>query len=393
VTDGTVPPSVPARRHRRLLPRLLLAATAGLASLELLLRVFDVQVPMHLVWRWHEQLGWTQVRNAAFDYDVEGHRVHMECNALGFRDVDHRIEKPPGMRRIVVVGDSFCEAAQVNLGETFWRLLPTDLQAQGGGPVEAINLGVGDWGQAQEWIALRELGFRYRPDLVICEVFPLNDIGNNGLELYGLDKSHNDLYRPYFVEGPGGALVETRRDPWLARLRSLSRVFLDVERGCLSVAWWLERGSENDKWDARAHAAGYPGLPPLLYTYVEDAEQPPAVRRAWRVTELLLTEMAAQCRARGVALVLLVVEWKEMLGGGAQRMTGQYRSPPLDPGYPERRLAALGERIGAVVVPTRELFERGGDLFISDGHCNARGHRVLADALFAAIDRHRLLAR
>jgi hypothetical protein len=317
----------------------------------------------------------------------------MECNALGFRDVDHPIEKPPGTRRIVVVGDSFCEAAQVNLGETFWRLLPADVQAQGGGPVEAINLGVGDWGQAQELIALREFGFRYRPDLVICEVFPLNDIGNNGLELYGLDKSHNDLYRPYLVEAPDGVLLETRRDPWLARLRSLSRVFLDGERAWLSLAWRLEPGSENDKWDARARAAGYPGLPPLLYTFVDDAQQPPAVRRAWRVTELLLAEMAAQCRARGVPLVLLVVAWKEMLGGGAQRMTAQYRSPPLDPDYAERRIAALGERIGAVVVPTRELFERSGDLFIGDGHCNVRGHRVLADALFLAIDRRRLLAR
>src|SRR5204862_3848000 len=51
VTDGTAtaPPSVPARRRRRLLLRLLLAAFAGLVPLELLLRVLDVQVPMHLV--------------------------------------------------------------------------------------------------------------------------------------------------------------------------------------------------------------------------------------------------------------------------------------------------------------------------------------------------------
>jgi hypothetical protein len=390
VANAESRPTTP--RRRRLVAKLLLASVAGLGTLELALRVLDVQVPIRRIWRWHEALGWTQVPGATFDYVLEGRPLHLEFNALGFRDREHALAKPPGTRRIVVVGDSFCEAAQVNLPETFHQLLRARLEAAGGGAVEAINFGVGDWGQAQQLLALRDLGLAYAPDLVICQVFPLNDIGNNGIDLYGLGKSHNDLYRPYFVE-QDGALVETRRHPWLHRLRVSSRVFLNAERAWHSLAWELEGRGEEQKWTMRARKAGFPGLSPLLHAYVDDCEQPEVIRRAWRITERLLEEMAAMCRARGVPFVIVVAAWNATIGDGWARLQAQHATPVLDADYPERRLAQLGERLGVAVLPTRALLAQSGDAFIHDGHLNAVGHRALAGALCLLIEQRRLLAR
>lgn len=381
-----------APRRRRLGAKLLLAFVAGVGSLELALRVLNVQVPLRRMWCWQAFLGWTQLPRARFDYTLEGRPVHLEFNALGFRDGEHELAKPPGTRRVVVVGDSFCEAAQVNLLETFQQLLRAHLESAGGGPVEAINLGVGDWGQAQELLALRDLGLAYQPDLVVCEVFPLNDLANNAIDLYGLGKSQNDLYRPYFVE-QNGTLVETRRHPWLHELRVCSRVFLNVERAWHSLAWEFEGEGEEQKWTARAHRAGFPDLSPLLYTYVDDREQPDTIRRAWRITERLLEEMLMLCRARRVPFVIVVVAWNGVIGDAWAQLQAQHLTPALDADYPERRLLQLGERLGVAVLPTRDLLARSGSAFVSDGHLSPEGHRALAEALFRLIEQRRLLEK
>ena len=94
-----------------------------------------------------------------------------------------------------------------------------------------------------------------------------------------------------------------------------------------------------------------------------------------------------------VPLVIASVAWNGTIGDGWPKQVAQYPKTPMDADYPERRLLALGERIGAAVVPTRALLARSGDVFIRDGHLNARGHRALADALLAAITERQLLAR
>jgi hypothetical protein len=380
------------RRPRRLWARILLALTVALVTLEVCLRVMDLHVPIARIWRWHATLGWTQVPGATFDLTIDGDEVHNEFNSLGFRDVEHAFAKPPGTRRIVVLGDSFCEAVQVDLGETFFRLLEAQLDARGDGDYEVINLGVGDWGQAQQLIALREIGRRYEPDLVVCQIFPLNDICNNGIELYGLGRSHNDFYRPYFVE-QDGEFVQTWRHPRLHRLRCLSRVFLNVERLWQSLCWSLEPGNDAARWQARCAAAGFPGLSPLLYSYVPEAEQPGPVRRAWATTERLLAEMAATCRQRGIAFAGLVMTWEATIGAGWAQFAAQQPPPAMEPDHPDRRLAEVFAGLGVPVVLTRPVFEQHLDEFLPcrDGHLGPGGHRLVAQALRQAIEQHGLL--
>src|SRR5262245_7278019 len=63
--------------------------------------------------RYHPILGWTQPPNLDFQHRRDGVPVRVRCNALGFRDHEHAVAKPVGTRRIVVVGDSFCESLEV----------------------------------------------------------------------------------------------------------------------------------------------------------------------------------------------------------------------------------------------------------------------------------------
>ena len=49
--------------------------------------------------------------------------VYVRINILGYRDIEHFVEKPPNTFRIAVLGDSFTEARQVALENTFVNYL------------------------------------------------------------------------------------------------------------------------------------------------------------------------------------------------------------------------------------------------------------------------------
>ena len=85
-----------------------------------------------------------------------------------------------------MLGDSYAEALQVPIEETFWTLLPQHLARCGFAPgkqIEAINFGVSGYGTAQELLTLRHRAWDYAPDLVLVPFFPGNDVRNNSKAL------------------------------------------------------------------------------------------------------------------------------------------------------------------------------------------------------------------
>src|SRR5262249_4158523 len=141
----------------------------------------------------------------------------------------------------------------------------------------------------QEWIALTEYGLRYHPDVVIQEIFPLNDICNDFLPFFDACKSRNDPLRPYFVDS-GGELELTSAQPfrnWLRRRLASYRV---VERR-------LARGKEEEDPEAhyqrRARDLGLAPLGPLVAVYsVAEGEQGRLMSPAWRHAEAILAKTA-----------------------------------------------------------------------------------------------------
>ena len=197
----------------------LASLVLSLLAFEIGVRFLEIDYNPNPNWRFHPRLGWTQERGMTYDYQPGGIDIRVEFNQLGFRDVEHALAKPAGTRRVVVIGDSFSEALQVNLEQTYWRQLGKLLSDAQGQPWEVINLGVGDWGNAQALLALLEYGLAYQPDLVVSQFFALNDVCNNTLELAHLCKSQNDDYRPYF-KLEDGRLEQTWTQPVRQWLRS-----------------------------------------------------------------------------------------------------------------------------------------------------------------------------
>lgn len=104
-------------------------------------------------------------------------RTFFFTNSQGWKDVEHKFEKPAGTFRILVLGDSYTYG-MVPLEELYTRQVELLLKQKGHRNVEVITIAAGGWGTDQELEALVQEGVKYTPDIVIYQ-FCENDLDNN----------------------------------------------------------------------------------------------------------------------------------------------------------------------------------------------------------------------
>ena len=82
--------------------------------------------------------------------------VPVAINAQGWRDVERPASKPEGTLRVLVLGDSFAEAMQVPLEDSFPRRLEAELNGMQKKPVEVVNTGLSGFGTCCMFTYFRE---------------------------------------------------------------------------------------------------------------------------------------------------------------------------------------------------------------------------------------------
>lgn len=116
-------------------------------------------------------------------YDAEmGFRVRpgatwgvWHANRFGFNDRDHTTVKPPGVLRVVILGDSFNWAGGPDGNYTALLQQRFDA-APPGDSVEIVNAGYPGTHPGEQLIALRRYGLPLAPDVVMLGVFVGNDL-------------------------------------------------------------------------------------------------------------------------------------------------------------------------------------------------------------------------
>jgi lysophospholipase L1-like esterase len=132
-------------------------------------------------------------------------RTHVKINREGLRDVERPRAKPPGVTRVLVLGDSMIEGLQVELPETMPKQLEQRLQAMlPQRRIDVINAGVSGSSGPYALQYLKEEGLSYAPDVVVVTFTSRNDIedaagafGRRPARLYELKvflRSHFHLY-------------------------------------------------------------------------------------------------------------------------------------------------------------------------------------------------------
>jgi lysophospholipase L1-like esterase len=100
--------------------------------------------------------------------------VDYRVNALGLRGPETTVEKPPGVKRVAVLGDSIAFGYWVDEEDAFPRQLEAMLGAAGA-RVEVLDFSVPGYNLDQETETLRAKALAFSPDLVVV-AFCLNDL-------------------------------------------------------------------------------------------------------------------------------------------------------------------------------------------------------------------------
>jgi hypothetical protein len=339
-----------------------------------------------------EQTGWALRPNVAGWFRKEG-AAYVQINSAGMRDREHTKQKPANTYRIAIVGDSFCEAMQVPLEQTFWHLLEdrlTACPALAGKQIEVLNFGVSNYGTAQELIALRTRVWDYAPDLVVLAFTPANDVRNNSRALEG------DELRPYFIyEGDELVANMSFRDSPVhkQKLTRLNNALYDAinHSRLLQVLNTIREARQTRRQAAQQTTRGAGGE-----SGVEDqAFMPPkeqSWQEAWRVTEGIITQTSREARARGAQfLVVSVTYGMQVQPDPAARAVYARQLGLNDLFYPGRRIADLGAREGFPVLDLAPPFQayaeqhhtalHGFGQTVNMGHWNQAGHQLAGELI------------
>ncbi len=96
----------------------------------------------------------------------------IRTNSDGFRGPDFPAVPNPAVRRILVVGDSFVAANQIDEGKRFVDVLPRAL----GSDAEVVGIGINGADPVQALQNYRVFGKKMRPDIVVHSLYIANDM-------------------------------------------------------------------------------------------------------------------------------------------------------------------------------------------------------------------------
>ena len=108
--------------------------------------------------------------------EFPGKLVTIRTNSLGLRGKETSIRKPNGVKRILVLGDSYTFGVYCENSEVYPAFLETLYEQEGLSNIEVINAGYADgWSPDEHYAWLVNRGIEFRPDIIMYGFF----IGNN----------------------------------------------------------------------------------------------------------------------------------------------------------------------------------------------------------------------
>jgi lysophospholipase L1-like esterase len=300
-------------------------------------------------------------------------RVAVAINAQGLRDRELAAVKPPGTRRLLVLGDSFTYGSGVAAEETYPERLEALLRAHPDGPVEVINAGVSGYATFHQAAFLRDEGWAWEPDALVLQIFLDNDLTEN-LDPFRLEVRGGHLQ--FRADRPPGALDHVKA--WVRR-RSHAHRFLGDRYHLARIRLGLE-----------------PFYAAAVGAYARTPS--PEVARGWALTRTHIRAIVEAARARGVPLLAIHAPKAAALDDAQwERLAAFHRAAPadLDRDRPGRRLRELFSETGTPFLDLAPLLRATGrplDFYYPhNGHWNAAGHGQIAEWLAQAVERERVL--
>jgi len=276
-----------------------------------------------------------------------------EVNSLGLRDREYQLVSRAATFRIVAIGDSYTFGSGVKLLESYPKRLETMLNERLGGTgthFEVLNAGVPGYNTYQELIHLQEAGLKFSPNLILLG-FTLGDaeLGDLGLK-------------------------DVRNRGWLIRFKQSIKdhlsLYPSLRLRLKPFVEWFDPSAQKE------HLPDASMIPLHRATEGESSE-------GWTICRQSLKDLAAVARARTVPVLVVIFPSLVSLG----------EEYPFKAEHELVARTAMEDRMAHL-----DLFSafRGNDpaglrVSATNGHPNARGHLIAAEAIYQALVANALL--
>ncbi len=287
-------------------------------------------------------------------------------NSKGLRNPETPYEKPKDTYRVLALGDSWTFGFRLHEPDAYPRQLERMLNesaAKRGDTrrIEVINAGVVGYSTDQEAAYLASEGWKYSPDLVLVNFYPVNDTANKLrnyqkraalrdvspflLALYEWPKT---LYLRQFIKGARRTL---KQKIGVARVRAAQKIGVE-DKGGLALA--------EDDWTRDYRSGGH----------------------GWEAVREAFSDIGEQARNRNVPVLVVLLPDAANLVRYSQRF-----HPKVGPMV---RGAAAESRLDFFdLEPTFAPWQgREAEItFANERHCNAAGYGIIAAAVAGEIER------
>jgi len=339
----------------------------------------------------HPTIGWvlrpnTTTINRSWEFE---HTI--TTNSKGLRDDETSYERQPGVRRILILGDSFAMGDGVDRGLIFADVMEELLPA-----TEVVNTSVSGYGTDQELLAFLDEGHKYKADVVLLVVTIANDLENNaGQEQYAHSK-------PYYVLDDGE--LELRGTPVPEKFRKSVTVpnsqlrttfpvhdFLDANSALYAATFealaripWLRQ-----QWEERKLLYSQESVYYAWQVGVLRAQPKPEQESAWQLTLALINKWKNEVDAAGATPVLVLIpSHLQVYPQIWSRAVDQFDlvADRFDLEYPNLRLVEFAGSIGLRSIDLlpgfRTAAESGKKLYYRrNPHWNREGHNLAAEII------------
>jgi lysophospholipase L1-like esterase len=333
-------------------------------------------------------LGWRNkpLKNEGTHFEFASDRFfHVRHNSLGLRGEETTYEKPRGVKRILLVGDSYFWGYGVSNEDVVSAVLQKHLSPA----IEVINGGTIGYGLDQKFLWLQNEGLKYRPDLVLLAFSAANDLD---------EISQSVVYytpKPLFMLESGKLVLKNVPVP---RTEKTDRKALGEPRTLFGKLKKFLRFNTHTYQFITGRLNSDPEIRLLLLNmglaeeYTKDIGNIPVLTNppghVMDIALKLISESKRTAEEAGAVFVLVFIPEKEEDRSGNVPLEG------VRPGTHDKnsRLSALlanharKERIAYLdLLPlSREQYRQAASLYTIeeyDHHWSASGHRVIADEL------------
>lgn len=287
-------------------------------------------------------------------------------NSKGLRNPEIAYEKPADTYRILALGDSWTFGFRMNEPDAYPRQLERLLNASAATrgdtrKIEVINAGVVGYSTDQEAAYLATEGWKYSPDLVLVNFYPVNDT-HNKLYKYKRREALRELH-PWLL-----SLYEWPKHLYLRQFIKGARRTLKQKIGAARVRTAEKLGIED---------AGGRALVENDWTgdYREGA-------RGWEAVRTALADIGEQARARRVPVLVVLLPDAQDLTRYHDRFHPKI-APMVEGAVREARLGYFD------LEPTFAPWRGKEDeiVFKRQRHPNAAGYGLIAKAVAGEIER------